>query len=172
MQARALASSIAALLVLAVFIAEADGAGRSGSASAAGPARPRVTLVSLPDWSLVAWRQGRSLGFNWRGERTSIESVSGCRPPFPGALELLLGETGVVTRIAGLASPLVTSVSVLVRASTFTSATKPLPVVQGRNSRFFFLQFRPPLPPSMLAGAHWTLIARDAEHHTVGTLRV
>ncbi len=78
----------------------------------------------------------------------------------------------MVTRLAGLSAPSITSVSVHVQGATFAAETKRLPSVLSLTERFFFLQFRPPLPPSALAKAHWTIIARNAEHRQVGTLRV
>ncbi len=161
-----------ATLACVAVLAESSTAAKPRAAFAATPPAQRVQLVSLPNWSLIAWRQGRDICFNWRGERTSIEAVSGCRPPLHGALELLVGETGIVTRLAGLAARSATSVSVRVRGATFAAETKPLPPLLSRTERFFFLQFRPPLSPSALAKTHWTIIASDDHHREVGSLRV
>jgi hypothetical protein len=132
----------------------------------------RVPLVSLPDWSRVAWKQGTSVCFVWHGEPTAIETASGCRPPLTSALTLLIGETGTLTRLAGLAAPTVASVTVRTDGRTFSALTKPVPALLGRNLRFFFLQFRPHLSAAQLGSVRWTLLAFDAKQRLRGTLHV
>jgi hypothetical protein len=62
-------------------------------------------------------------------------------------------------------------VSVVVKGTAVAANTQPLPSLLGKRGRFFFLQFRPGLPPSALSG-HWTLVAKDARHLIVGYLHV
>jgi hypothetical protein len=115
-------------------------------------------------------RQGASICFLWQGERTAIETVSGCRPRLASAPVPLLAETGPVTRIAGLTMPSVSSVSVTVKRTTFSSPTTPLPAALNRRYRFFFLQFRPRLTAGALARVRWTLLAKNANRKTISAL--
>jgi hypothetical protein len=146
--------------------------GRSAAAFDRQRVGRRVSLVSLPDWSLVAWKQNTSICFLWHGEPTAIETASGCRPPLTGALTLLIGETGTLTRLAGLTAPTVASVAVRTNGRTFSAPTRAVPASLGRGLRFFFLQFRPHLSAAQLQSVHWTVLALDAKQRLRGTLHV
>lgn len=148
------------------------GTGRSPAALEGQGVGRRVSLVSLRDWSLVAWRRGTSVCFLWHGEPTSIETASGCRPPFASALTLLIGETGTLTRLAGLSDSTVASVSVTVSGRTFSAPTRAVPAPLGRGLRFFFLQFRPHLSVAQLATIRLTILALDPKGRRRGTLHV
>lgn len=146
--------------------------GHSAAALHATQAGRKVTLVSLPDWSLIAWKRGTSICFLWHGEPTAIETASGCRPPLTRPLALIIGETGTLTRLAGLALPAIASVTVTANGRTFSARTSAIPTALGRGLRFFFLQFRPHLPAAALKSARWTVNALDAKQRLRGALHL
>jgi hypothetical protein len=84
-----------------------------------------------------------------------------------GELMLLIGESGSLTRLAGLAAPGVARVSVTSRGHTTSVPTRP--VAAFGQVRFFFLQIRVASnpPPS-----HWTLHALDTNGKRKGSLRI
>jgi hypothetical protein len=129
-------------------------------------------LVSLPDWKLVAWRSGAQVCFLWRGEPGALEVARGCRPPLTSSLMMLIGETGPLTRLAGIAGSAVARVAVQDHGRALSVPTKALPVSLGRGLRFFFLQFRPHLSPVEAGSARWTLLALDSKGRPRGKLRV
>jgi hypothetical protein len=161
--------AIAALVCL--LMVQLAASQRSIAASVPAPVGRRAALVSLPGWSLVAWRNGPDVCFLWHGEPTAIETASGCRRP-PRSIGLLVGETGTTTRLAGLTSSAVASVSVRTGGITISTATRTVRAALGARIRFFLLQFRARLPAPALAGAHWTLVAKDANDHPLATLVV
>lgn len=132
-----------------------------------------VRIVSLPDWSLIAWKSGNDICFSWHGEPDRIETVSGCRPRPRAGLLLLVGETGNTTRFAGIATAAVAYVGTTANKHLFSvTATKPLPAVIGEGLRSYFIRFQPTMPPSVLATVHWTLIAFDKHHRRIARLQV
>jgi hypothetical protein len=82
-------------------------------------------------------------------------------------LMLLIGESGPLTRLAGLAAPGVARVSVTSNGHTTSVPTRSGAALE--QVRFFFLQIRAASnpPPS-----HWTLYALDNNGKRKGSLRV
>ena len=131
-----------------------------------------VSLISSPDWSLVAWRDGSDICFTWHGEPDRIETAAGCRTQPSRGVSLLVGETGRMIRFAGISAADVAYVAASAKGHVFAVvATRPLPAL-GVRSRFFFLHFQAQVSLAGLAAVHWTLVALDEHRRPLTRLGV